>query len=328
MPDLISLAIQNLTSPMILSFLLGAFAAAVRSDLSIPESIAKALSLYLMFAIGFKGGVSLAQSGVDASALSLVGVGMGMSFGLPVIAFALLRAFTRVGTIDAAAIAGHYGSISIVTFVTAVGFLNLNKIPFDGVLVAVMALMETPAIVTALVLAARMSGAQTKPPDLGPVLREVAANGSVLLLIGSFVIGWATGGRGDALVAPLTRDLFNGLLCFFLLDMGLMAMRQRGGLKRAGLGLFSFGLYMPLIGGVIGLGCAWALGLDRGSGMLLTVLGASASYIAVPAAMRLALPKADPALSIALSLAVTFPFNVLIGIPFYYEAARRLLPPG
>jgi hypothetical protein len=325
MPDLFTLAIQNLTSPMILSFLLGALAAAVRSDLSIPESIAKALSLYLMFAIGFKGGVSLAQSGVDASALSLVGVGLGMSFGLPVVAFALLRAFARVGVIDAAAIAGHYGSISIVTFVTAVGFLNLNAIAYDGVLVAVMALMETPAIVTALVLAARATPAGSKRPDLGPVLREVAANGSVLLLIGSFLIGWATGERGDALVAPLTRDLFNGLLCFFLLDMGLMAMRQRGGLKRAGFGLFGFGLYMPLIGGAVGLGCAWALGLDKGSGMLLTVLGASASYIAVPAAMRLALPKADPALSIALSLAVTFPFNVLIGIPLYYEAARRVL---
>ncbi|MDW3207852.1 MAG: sodium-dependent bicarbonate transport family permease [Alphaproteobacteria bacterium] len=315
------LAIQNLVSPPVLFFALGLIAALARSDLSVPEAVAKALSLYLMLAIGFKGGVAAAGHGFGMDLLLVIGAAAILSFCMPVLAFGLLRATTRLERVDAAAIAAHYGSISIVTFIAATAALDAAGISYPGIMVAAAAAMEVPAIASALILAKRGSS-DTK----GEVpWREVALNGSVVLLIGAFLIGLSTGEGGYVDIAPFISDPFKGVLCLFLLDMGLVAGRElRQVRKTLTAPLLVFGLYMPPIGGVIG-GLAGALiGLNPGGIALMSVLTASASYIAVPAAMRLALPEAKPSLYLTLSLAITFPFNLTIGIPFYITLANWL----
>jgi uncharacterized protein len=314
--SLLETAGTNLLSPPILFFMLGALAALLKSDLEIPAPIGKALSLYLMAAIGFKGGLSLAK-GADASMLALLATAFLLSLLMPLVAFGLLRRTTRLGVIDAAAIAAHYGSVSVVTFVTATAFLQQQEILFSGALVAALALMESPAIVSGLLLA-RRDGA--KGP-LMKALKEAAVNGSILLLVGALAIGWATGeSLGPVLIVP-----FTGVLAFFLLDMGLIAAQRLKSFSAGGWSLVAFGLYMPLLGATFGLVAAKALGLSMGDGTLLAVLAASASYIAVPAALRHALPQANPSLYVPLSLGVTFPFNILIGIPLYHAAAKYWL---
>jgi len=316
--DLLQLGLGNLLSPMVLSFALGAAAASARSDLVVPEAVGRALAIYLMFSIGFKGGAALASGGVGPEVLAGLAAAAALSFAMPFVAFGLLRLATRSGPVDAAAVAAHYGSISVVTFVAATQFLVGQGVPYEGHIVAMMAVMETPAIVSGLLLARRGGGS----PFSGELMREILLNASVVLLVGGFLIGWATGERGLALVSPLVVDLFNGLLCFFLLDMGLLVARQLRGLGRIDRRMLAFGLYMPPIGAALGLAAAALLGLSLGGALLLAVLAASASYIAVPAAMRLALPEANPALYVTLSLGVTFPLNVIVGIPVYYAAAR------
>lgn len=325
MTDLLNLAAGNLLSPMILAFVLGAVAAALRSDLEIPEGAAKALAIYLMFAIGFKGGVAMHS----ASGWALVGAivaALVLSLVLPLLAFGLLRGVWRQNRTDAAAIAAHYGSISIVTFVTAAEFLRSRDIPYEGYLVAMTAVMETPAILVGLLLAGpqKSPGMQEGASERGALFREVLVNGSVMLLVGGFIIGWVTGDAGLAKVKPFVADLFNGALCIFLLDMGLVAVRQGRAARQFPKALILFGLVMPPIGATCGFLAAAALGLSTGGAMLLAVLAASASYIAVPAAMRLALPAANPSLSVTLALAITFPFNVAIGLPLYLTVAQRL----
>jgi uncharacterized protein len=318
--SLLETAGTNLLSPPILFFMLGALAALLKSDLEIPAPIGKALSLYLMAAIGFKGGLSLAK-GADASMLALLATAFLLSLLMPLVAFGLLRRTTRLGVIDAAAIAAHYGSVSVVTFVTATAFLQQQEILFSGALVAALALMESPAIVSGLLLA-RRDGA--KGP-LMKALKEAAVNGSILLLVGALAIGWATGERGEASLGPVLIVPFTGVLAFFLLDMGLIAAQRLKSFSAGGWSLVAFGLYMPLLGATFGLVAAKALGLSMGDGTLLAVLAASASYIAVPAALRHALPQANPSLYVPLSLGVTFPFNILIGIPLYHAAAKYWL---
>jgi uncharacterized protein len=327
--DLIHLGLANLLSPMVLCFVLGFTAAALRSDLEVPEAVGRGLALYLMFAIGFKGGAALAAGGTGPDVLLAMAVAILLSFALPFLAFALLRLFTGIGPVDAGAVAAHYGSISIVTFVTGSQFLTGQGIAYEGHIVAMMALMETPAIVSGLYLARRALARSGRTPVRGPflskdLLHEIFLNASVVILVGSFVIGWATGDSGMAKVKPFVVDLFNGALCLFLLDMGLVAARQVRSVKALSLPTLLFGLYMPLTGALFGLGAAWLLGMSLGGATLMAVLTASASYIAVPAAMRLALPQANPAIYVTLSLVVTFPFNVVIGIPLYYGAARAL----
>jgi len=319
-----ALAIQNLISPPVLFFALGVAAALARSDLAIPEAIAKGLSLYLMLAIGFKGGVAASEHGLGLDLAMVIGAAVALSFVIPFIAFAFLNWTTKLAQVDKAAIAAHYGSISIVTFIAATSAVEAAGIAYPGIMVAAAAAMEVPAIATALFLAHRGAQSGNRPQGETP-WREVALNGSVLLLIGAFVIGMATGERGYADVSPFIVDPFKGVLCLFLLDMGLVAGRE---LRQAGRNLtpalIGFGIYMPPIGGVLG-GLAGALiGLDTGGIALLAVLAASASYIAVPAAMRLALPEAKPSLYLTLSLAITFPFNLTIGIPFYITLAGWL----
>lgn len=319
----LSLAAQNLISPPVLFFALGVAAALARSELAIPEAVAKALSLYLMLAIGFKGGVAAGDHGLGLDLLAVIGAAAALSFTVPILAFGLLNATTKLERVDKAAIAAHYGSISIVTFIAATAALDAAAIAYPGIMVAAAAAMEVPAIITALFLArggTGSDGALDKAP-----WREVVLNGSVVLLIGAFIVGMATGKSGYEDIAPFISAPFKGVLCLFLLDMGLVAGRE---LRHVGRtltpALLVFGLYMPLLGGILGALVALLVGLEGGAIAILSVLTASASYIAVPAAMRLTLPEAKPSLYLTLSLAVTFPFNLTIGIPFYITLARWL----
>jgi hypothetical protein len=322
MTDIFALAADNLLSPIVLSFTLGLAASLARSDLSIPEAAAKAMSIYLLFAIGFKGGVSVADYGVDLTlGLSLLS-GIVLSALLPLIAFALLRLMSKMDRLNAAAVAAHYGSISIVTFVAATSVLESRGISSEGYMVAVAAAMEAPAILSALWLISR--GEQGGRMDAG-LWREILLNGSIVLLVGAFLIGWITGPEGLKEISSFIVSPFKGVLCLFLLDMGLVAGRgMREGRKALGLGSILFGVLMPIMGSVIGLGFALALGLSMGGTVLMMVLSASASYIAVPAAMRVALPEANPSIYLTLSLGVTFPFNLTLGIPLYVVLAQAL----
>jgi hypothetical protein len=316
--EIISLATENILSPVILCFLLGLAAALGRSDLSIPEAAAKMLSIYLLFAIGFKGGVSVAGHGLDGTLVATLLTGIVLSAVLPFLAFWLLRLLTRLDRLNAAAVAGHYGSISIVTFLAGATLLGQRGVEAEGYMVAVAAVMEAPAILSALWMVSRKGQSRLD----AALLREILLNGSIVLLVGAFLIGWITGQQGMAKIEPFIGAPFQGVLCLFLLDMGLIAGR---GLRRSyrtlGAGALIFGMIMPLLGSAIGLAAAALLGLSVGGTVLLMILAASASYIAVPAAMRVALPEADPSIYLTLSLGVTFPFNLAIGIPLYYAAA-------
>lgn len=314
--------VGNLMVPTILFFILGLLAAFVRSDLSIPEGAAKFMSLYLLLAIGFKGGHSLADSGVSLEVFTALGAGLILSFPIPFIAFALLRSMTRLNALNAAAVAGHYGSISIVTFVAASSLLDLTGIASDGYMVAVAATMEVPAILSALWIVHRFGREGTA----GSVsMRALFANGSIVLLTGAFLIGSLTQDKGMDLIAPFFVTPFTGILCLFLLDMGLSAgrslLRNRHLLS---MGLFAFGILMPVIGALLAMGLGAAIGLQTGSLFLLMVLSASASYIAVPAAMKIALPQAESGIYLTLSLGVTFPFNITVGLPLYLWLAGLL----
>jgi hypothetical protein len=320
--EVLTLAATNLGSPIILCFVLGLLAALARSDLSVPEAAAKALSIYLLFAIGFKGGASVAAHGVEARLLMAIGAGLVLSFGLPFIAFAILRAISGLSRIDAAAVAAHYGSISIVTFVAGTSVLEGRGIAAEGYMVAVAAAMEAPAILSALFIVARTGGGAEKEEGLW---REILLNGSIVLLIGSFLIGMITGQPGLDRIGAFIVGPFQGVLCLFLLDMGLVAGRglreTRGGL---GAGAIAFGLIMPPLGAACGLALGLLIGLSTGGVALLMVLAGSASYIAVPAAMRVALPEANPSVYLTLSLGVTFPFNLTLGIPIYVAVAQAV----
>lgn len=320
--NLVDLAAQNLLSPTVLFFALGLAAALARSDLTVPEAVAKTLALYLMLSIGFKGGVEVAANGITLRMIGVMGAGIVLSFALPIIGFLILRAVSSLSTVDAAAVAAHYGSISIVTFIAATEIVRGQNLPFEGYIVAVAAVMETPAILSALLLARSGQPTRSGSEGLGPLLHEVGLNGSVVMLVGSFLIGWATGPKGLQMIAPFIVDPFRGVLCLFLLDMGLVAGRgMREGVRHLSAPVLGFGIVMPLISAVLATLAVWPLGLSPGGAALFVTLAASASYIAVPAAMRLALPEAKPAIYLTLSLGVTFPFNLSIGIPLYLALA-------
>lgn len=315
--------IEALLSPVILFFVLGALAAFARSDLAIPEAIAKGMSLYLMAAIGLKGGVGVAASGFTADMAAAAAAGLALSCLIPLAAFAALRRFGRLDPVNAAAVAAHYGSVSVVTFVTGAEVLGAAGLPPAGYMVAVLALMETPAIVVGLWLARRAGGAGRQAK--GDLLHETLLNGSVVLLVGSFAIGLVAGKDGFAPIAPVFDTAFRGVLCLFLLDMGLVAARRLREARALTARLAGLAIVFPLVNGAIGVAVAALIGLDIGSAAALGILAASASYIAVPAAMRLALPQADPGLYLAMSLAVTFPFNITVGIPLFTFLATWMI---
>ena len=327
--------LTNFLSPPILFFLLGLLATLVKSDLELPAPLPKILSLYLLLAIGFQGGVELAHSGLTVQIASTLGVAMIAAVVVPVYTYFVLR--LKLDSANAAAIAATYGSISAVTFITAAAFLDATKVPYSGHMVAAMALMESPAIVVGVVfarLAAKRSAkpgadsADAEPVDWGHIGRDAFLNGSVFLLVGSLIVGALTGNRpGAVALVPFTNELFTGVLALFLLDMGIIAARRLGDLRRAGVFLSCFAIIVPLVNAALGLLGAWLLGLGHGDGLLFVILCASASYIAVPAAMRLAIPEANPSLYVTMSLALTFPFNILIGIPLYEAAVTAVLGP-
>ena len=319
-------ALSTLLSPIILFFMLGMGAALLRSQMSVPEAFSKGLSIYLMMAIGLKGGVEMSKNPLTTEIVMVLAAGIVLSFLIPVLAFTLLRLTTRLSQTDAAATAAHYGSISIVTFVAATEAVRLSGFDPGGHLVATAALMETPAIITALILAHRGQKARgdIAGSERGELVREVLLNASVVVLVGALIIGWIAGEEGTASIQPFFTGLFQGVLCLFLLDMGLNAGRGlRQGWRQMTASTFAFGLYMPLISAVITAAVCGMLGLPVGDAALLITLAASASYIAVPAAMRLALPEAKPSVYLTLSLGVTFPFNVTVGIPIYIFLAQQ-----
>ena len=327
--------LDNLSSPPLLFFFLGVLAVVVRSDLDIPGQIAKFMSLYLLFAIGFKGGAALAESDLDSTVWLSLGAAVLLSAIVPVYSFMILR--RRLSVADAAATAATYGSVSAVTFITATSYLTQQDVPWNGYMVAAMALMESPAIILGLLLYSRYrtTDDQTdKSVSWGELLREACLNGSVLLILGSMIIGWITGPAGMQQLHPVVSELFLGILCLFLLDMGIVAARRlrdlgRGGDRHTGTAplayMVTMALIFPVINTALGLLTGTMLDLGVGDMVLLTVLSASASYIAVPAAMRLALPEANPSIYLPMSLAITFPFNLLIGIPVYHYLADYLV---
>ncbi len=315
---------DTLTSPIILFFILGLAAGFARSDLAIPEAIAKGLAIYLMAAIGLKGGVSVAESGYTADLGVSAAAGIALSFLLPLPAFWLLRSLGRLDRTNAAAVAAHYGSVSLVTFITANELLKGEGLLVPGYMAAVLALMETPAIIAGLALARRGRPQPAVATPGGGLLHEVFLNGSVVLLVGSFLIGLIAGKAGIAPVAPVFEVGYKGILCLFLLDMGLIAARRLLGTRALTMRLGALAISLPLINGVVGVLIGSMLGLDQPTAAMLGILTASASYIAVPAAMRLALPEADPGIYLSMSLGITFPFNIVVGIPLFAALARVL----
>jgi uncharacterized protein len=330
-----SLVLQNLLSPPVLFFALGVISVLVRSDLEIPAPLPKLFSLYLLLAIGFRGGVELQHSGLGFQVLTTILAAMLMSVLVPLYSFLVLM--RRLDVFNAAAIAATYGSISAVTFITAESFLDVTRIPHDGFMVAALALMESPAIIVGLLLV-KLAGAQQRPEAqggpsirLGSLLHEAFLNSSVLLLIGSLVIGLmvaAFSPQGLEKMEPFTGKLFYGALSFFLLDMGIVAAQRISDLRRAGAFLIGFAVLMPLFNAAVGLGLSRLLGLPQGDALLFMVLCASASYIAVPAAMRMTVPEANPSLYISTALGVTFPFNIIVGIPLYMTMLQLVIPSG
>ena len=328
-----SLILQNLLSPPVLFFFLGVIAVLVGSDLEIPSPLPKLFSLYLLLAIGFKGGLELQHSGLGGQVLPTIAAAVGMSLLVPVYSFLLLK--LRFDGFNAAAIAATYGSISAVTFITAEGFLETQKLPFDGFMVAALALMESPAIIVGLLLV-KLASPQRRPDAKEmrwqELLREAFLNSSVLLLVGSLVIGLLVAAYSPASVAkmlPFSEQLFYGALSFFLLDMGIVAAQRIRDLREAGAFLVGFSILMPLFNSLVGVLISKGLRLEPGNALLFVVLCASASYIAVPAAMRMTVPEANPSLYISMALGVTFPFNIIVGIPLYMTLDNTFLPsPG
>ena len=312
--------VDTLTSPVILFFVLGLFAAFVRSDLAIPEAFAKAMSIYLMAAIGLKGGIEVAESGLTTDLASAAVTGLSLSLLLPFLAYALLTRIGGLGRIDAGAVAAHYGSVSVVTFVTAKEILTGQGLTPAGYMVAVLALMETPAIISGLWLARRGQSSSGG----GGLMHEVFANASVILLVGAFAIGVIAGKDGFEPVKPLFDTGFRGVLCLFLLDMGLIAARRLIQSKKLNVRLVALAVVLPLINGSFGVVAGTIIGMDVASAATLGILAASASYIAVPAAMRMALPEADPGIYLSMSLGITFPFNIIIGITLFTQLATLL----
>jgi hypothetical protein len=310
-----------LLDPAILFFVFGMLAGLVKSNLSIPEQISKFLSLYLLMALGIKGGVALSKSGFTPEILIVIGVGLFLALIIPAVSYLILRRF--LNGYDSAAVAATYGSVSAVTFVTATQFLESSGIAFSGVMAAVMALMESPAIIMAVALAAWYRATSTL--SVRAVLHESFTDGAHLLLLAALAIGFITGDAGMAVMKPFTGDLFKGMLAFFLLDMGLKVAERVPDLKDKSPALLGYAVAFPLLHSFLALGLCMLFGVTLGNTILLMTLAASASYIAVPAVVRHAIPEANPSIYFGLSLAITFPFNILVGIPLYTALAQRFL---
>ena len=327
-----------LLDPAILFFVFGILAGTLRSNLEIPPQVSRFLSLYLLMALGLKGGFALSASGLTAEVAITLACALGLAIAIPLLSYVVLRRI--LNGFDAAAVAATYGSVSAVTFITAAQVLDNRGLEYGGHMAAAMALMESPAIVIAVVLAnvvrrrsATASGSvasasmQPGPANasIGRILHEALTDGAQLLLLGAMVVGLITGEAGRVAMQPFAGDLFKGMLAFFLLDMGLLAARNMGGLKGQSPWLLAYAVFAPLLHAGVALAVSKVLGVSPGNGALLMVLAASASYIAVPAVLREAIPEARPAIYFGMSLGVTFPLNILLGIPLYIAVAHRVL---
>ncbi len=315
----LNLLIENLTNPALLFFVLGVFAVMVKSDLEIPPGSSKFISLYLLFSIGFKGGQELAHSEFNVQIIWSVVLGVALSMLIPLYTFFILK--RKLSIYDSGAIAAAYGSVSAVTFVTAISFLEAQNVSFSGHMVAVMALMEAPAIIVGVILIKMYADKKESDALGGGSLKEIighsVTNSSVLLILGSLVIGYLANDQAAQGIKPFTTDLFKGFLAIFLLDMGIVSGRKLKDFFQSGWFATAFAVIIPFINGcVIAFISGWFLN-DVGDRFILSVLAASASYIAVPAAMKIAVPKANPGLFIPMALAITFPFNITFGMPIY-----------
>jgi uncharacterized protein len=334
---------QNLLDPAILFFVFGVLAGALKSNLEIPPAISRFLSLYLLMALGLKGGFALAESGFSAEVMISLAAAVLMAFVVPALGYQLLK--NQVSRFDAAAIAASYGSVSAVTFVTAMQYLEANQMSPAGHMAVALVVMESPAIIMAVLLANTLRHAQSAATGLsssagagvatlggpgpgtplGKILHESFTDGAHLLLLGAMAIGYLSGDAGKAVMAPFSSDLFKGMLAFFLLDMGMMVAKNFGAVRGRSPVLIAYASIGPLVHASLALGLAVLLGLPAADAALLMVLSASASYIVVPAVLRYAIPEANPSLYFGLSLGVTFPLNILFGIPLYTFCARYFL---
>lgn len=305
---------DNLTNPALLFFLLGVLAVQLKSDLRIPQNSSKFISIYLLFSIGFKGGQELSHSTFNAEIMGAVALGLLTAVAIPLYTFFILK--RNFSIYDAGAIAAAYGSVSTVTFVTAGSFLEMLDYKFNGYMVAVMALMEAPAIVVGVILI-RFFTTEREGPKIGSIIKHSLTNGSVLLILGSLCIGYLANEEQAQGIKPFTNDLFKGFLAVFLLDMGISSGEKLNDFIKHGKFALLFSLFIPLINGCA---VAWLSNYfvaEAGNRFMLAILAASASYIAVPAAMKIAVPKANPGLFLPMALAVTFPFNITIGMPVF-----------
>lgn len=329
--------LQNLLDPAILFFVFGVTAGLLRSNLEVPPQIARFLSLYLLMSVGLKGGFSLAHSGLGADVLGSLGAALLLALLVPALGYLLLRKW--LSRFDAAAVAATYGSVSATTFIAASQYLAQQGVAYGGHMAVALVLMESPAILMAMALAAWARRQQAAEPAVQQgalagtagassspwhVVREAFTDGANLLLLGSLMIGWITGDQGKLMMEPFSGALFKGMLALFLLDLGLLVARQLPELKRVHPALIGYGIVGPLVHGTIAMGLAALLGLPAGDTILLVVLAASASYIVVPAVLRHAVPEAQPGLYLGLSLGVTFVFNILVGIPLYTAVVQRV----
>ncbi len=313
----LSLLLENLTNPALLFFVLGILAVALKSDLEIPKTSSSFISLYLLFSIGFRGGQELAHSELSTSVITAVLTGILSAIVVPIITFFILK--KKLGIPNAGAVAAAYGSVSAVTFVTTVSFLEMHNIPFGGHMIAIMAMMEAPSIIMGVLLVKLFSKTNEVEMSIGKLLKHSLVSGSVLLIVGSLIIGFIATEQQAEGIRPFTTELFKGFLAVFLLDMGITSGKKLSGLWKNGLSPILFAIITPLVNGSV-MAVLSSFFLDSiGDRLLISILAASASYIAVPAAMRISVPKANPGLYIPMALAVTFPVNITLGIPIYYQ---------
>lgn len=324
MENMTDLAVANLTSPVVLFFGLGLLITVVKAKVEIPGAASDFITLYLLTAIGFKGGAAIAEAGLSSTIFLTILGAVFLGLVIPVYSFYVLWRIGRLKSDDAAAIAGHYGSISVVTFMAAAAFLANMHIEYEGYINGLPALMEVPAVIVALILAFRAkqktgNTSLQKDISLGQVAKNVILSKSVILLLGAMAVGFLTGPEGMETVKFFYTDLFMGILSLFMLEMGMIAASKLRDLKKTGLFLLVFGVLAPFVNAFLGIMTGVFAGLNIGGVTLLAVLAASSSYIVAPAAMRVSLPKANPALYLGASLGVTLPFNLIIGIPLYYH---------
>jgi len=319
---------QNLLDPAILFFVFGCFAGFIKSNLEIPRSIAQFLSLYLLMALGLKGGFALAKTGLNADIAISLAVAILMAFIVPTLGYQFLK--NKISKFDAAAVAASYGSVSAVTFVTAVQFLEQSDLYPNGYMAIALVIMESPAIIMAVLLANMLrhemqSSVSTQGPSLKAILHESFTDGAHLLLLGAMAVGYLSGEAGKAVMQPFSGDLFKGMLAFFLLDMGLMVAKNFKEAKSNSVALIAYAVLSPLVHASLALSLCVLFGVGLADTVLLMVLSASASYIVVPAVLRYAIPEANPSIYFGLSIGITFPLNILVGIPMYMWVAQKVL---